>query len=182
MPTERKKRTAKHQTRAQRWKKPDTRELEITLPSDNDAVIRMMALDEMLIVGGSVFGVHAATVMQFMEKLEKSKPAWLDGDPKELAPEQLSFVFGFLGDMRALADPVCRMVFVSPRIVEADADPDEDEITLDDLTEADRMFVIGRVMGVDDILMSFFPPSDGGVDAGPGGGEVPHEAEPDPEG
>jgi hypothetical protein len=180
MPANRKKRA---KTRAQRWKKPDERTVEITLPSGNEAVIRMMTLDEMIVEGGSLLAVHSAVVMRLLKTFDKGMPQSTESiQPDELEAEQAAFLFGCVGDIQTLAGPVCRMAFVSPRIVEADPRPEEDEITLDELTQADRLFVFGRVTGVGEEMLSFFPPPDGGGDAGPGGDEVRDEAEPDPAG
>jgi hypothetical protein len=150
-------------TPASQWKRPTPSTEVVVLPSGNEAKIRQPTLGRL---------VAEELFLGILEKLAGNIVDAAGGQPP--GPDIVRQV-GAYDDMLKLADRLCPVVFVSPRIV---SEPKaEDEIALDWLSEEDRVFVMMHIMEGIENASSFLEISGIGGTAGPIEPPVPLPAE-----
>lgn len=119
--------------RAKQWRKNRVR--EITFPSGGIAEVRTVSVTSMIMNDGSIPDTLYEFMLDGVGQNGSANLASLNGNSRET-----------LQSMVDLQNQVARDAFVSPRIVD-EPDYDNDEIHIDDVSDADKGFLLGWLMG-----------------------------------
>jgi hypothetical protein len=145
---------SKYATRSS-WLMPEAQIIDLTLPSGNVVGIRDLTLLDAIaetVALEPVSGMASRIVTELSGESAAS--------PMRLDIKMALTLFGATPELYELTGPLCKAVFVAPKIV--DAPQADDEIPLELLSKKDRFFVLMHFLGFAEELMAFFPqPGDG---------------------
>jgi hypothetical protein len=145
---------SKYATRSS-WITPEEQVVDLTLPSGNTVGIRDLTLLDAVaetITLEPLTGVAGSILNELM------------GESEIGVVGAIARVLGATPELYALTGPLCKAVFVSPKIVD---DPQaDDEIPLALLSKADRMFVLTHFLSRAEWLTAFFRQSGDGDPTG----------------
>lgn len=170
-------------TRAHTWKSAAQEGVLLVLPSGNEMVVKEVDLIALILEGGSE-GIPEPLVNVVTRRFEpQGTPANGDGASEaQLGMEVQQYLKNNLPDLGKFINRVVKAAALSPRLVDKDANPDNDEILLARLAMSDRVYIFERVLPNREAAAAgdYLRQPGTGVDAVRAGEDVSPKSERDP--